>query len=127
MKKELLMKLNKPKYNFFKNSIYALEGLLEASTKEKSFQLQLIAFAIFSIIAFTISVDEVSRYILFLSLFFPIIAEIINSSIERVVDLCTQEIHPLAKSAKDLGSTIVFLSILLTFLIWIFTLKIAFL
>ena len=120
------MKLNKPKYNFFKNSTYALEGLFEATTKEKSFQLQLIAFAIFSVIAFSIPVNNISTYILFLSLFFPVIAEIINSSIERVVDLCTQEIHPLAKSAKDLGSTIVFLSILLTLLIWIFTLKVAF-
>ena len=120
------MKLNKPKYHLFKNSTYAIEGLVDAIQKETSFRLQLLGFFIFSIVAFTISVDEVFRYILFLSLFIPIIAEIINSGIERVVDLCTNEIHPLAKSAKDLGATAVFLSIILTILIWIFTLKIAF-
>jgi len=120
------LKLNKPKYNLLKNSVYALEGLLEATTKEKSFQLQLVAFVIFSAIAFLLPINQSSSYILFVSLFLPLIAEITNSAIERVVDLCTQEIHPLAKSAKDLGSTIVFLSILLTLLIWLLTLKIAF-
>ena len=120
------MKLNKPKYHLFKNTVYAVEGFIDATKKETSFRLQLIAFFIFSIIAFTIPIDEVYRYFLFLSLFFPLFAEIVNSAIERVVDLCTQEIHPLAKSAKDLGATAVFLSILLTLLIWIFTLKDAF-
>ena len=120
------MKLNKPKYYLFKNTTYAIEGFIDAIQNERSFQLQLLGFFIFSTTAFTIPVDEVFRYILFLSLFIPIIAEIVNSAIERVVDLCTQEIHPLAKSAKDLGATTVFLSIIFTFLIWIFTLKIAF-
>jgi Diacylglycerol kinase len=28
----------------------------------------------------------------------------LNSSIENVVDLCSPDIHPLAKKAKDMGS-----------------------
>ncbi len=40
-----------------------------------------------------------------------LIAEVINSAIERVVNLVTLEHHPMADRAKDVGSTIVFLSI----------------
>ncbi len=117
------MKLNKPKYSLFKNGMYALEGLVDITKRESSFKLQLLAFLTFSIIAFNLPIEEVYSYILFLSLFLNIIAEVVNSAIERVVDLCTSEIHPLAKSAKDLGATAVLLSIVFTSLIWIFTLK----
>lgn len=120
------MKLNKPKYNIFKNSSYAIDGFTDALRTETSFKLQIFAFILFSIIVFLLPIDEVYKYILFLSLFINLIAETINSAIERVVDLCTNEIHPLAKNAKDLGATAVFLSIILTILIWILTLKIAF-
>lgn len=60
--------------------------------------------------------------ILRLSLFLPLIAEAVNSALERTVDLVTLEFNPLAKQAKDLGSAAVFLTILLTILIWACTL-----
>ena len=54
------------------------------------------------------------------SLFLVLIAELVNSAIERVVDLVTSEIHPLAKEAKDLGSSVVFVTIMMVSVIWIF-------
>jgi diacylglycerol kinase (ATP) len=120
------LKTNKPQYSFFKNTTYALAGLREAILTENSFRFQLLAFFIFSAVAFSMPIDLKFSIILFLSLFLNLIAEIVNSAIERVVDLCTSEIHPLAKSAKDLGATAVFLTITLTVAIWIFTLYFAF-
>jgi len=120
------MELNKPKFNIFKNTGYAIEGLIDVIKRESSFRLQLLGFFLFSIVAFSLPIEDFYSYILFLSLFLNIIAEIVNSAIERVVDLCTDEIHPLAKSAKDLGATAVFITIILTTLIWLFTLKEAF-
>jgi diacylglycerol kinase (ATP) len=64
--------------------------------------------------------------ILFLSLFLPILAEVANSALERVVDLVTQDYHILAKQAKDAGATLVLLSLIVMAMIWIFTLVIAF-
>jgi diacylglycerol kinase (ATP) len=51
-------------------------------------------------------------------MFLPMIAEIINSAIERVVDLNTLEFHPIAKKAKDIGSLVVLINFLFMFLIW---------
>ncbi len=48
-----------------------------------------------------------------------LIAEAANSAIERVVDLVTLEHHEMAGRAKDVGSTVVFLSISLFVVVWI--------
>jgi diacylglycerol kinase (ATP) len=47
------------------------------------------------------------------------IVELLNSSVENVVDLVTKEIHPLAKCAKDLGATAVLFSVILHLLCWV--------
>ncbi|MGY8946701.1 MAG: diacylglycerol kinase, partial [Flavobacteriales bacterium] len=59
------------------------------------------------------------KIILSLSLFIPLFSEIINSAIERVVDLYTAEYNELAKKAKDIGAFLVFLSFVVTIIIWI--------
>ena len=46
------------------------------------------------------------------------LAEATNSAIERVVDLVTMEHHDMAGRAKDVGSTIVFLSIFIFVVTW---------
>jgi diacylglycerol kinase (ATP) len=51
---------------------------------------------------------------------------VINSAIERVVDLVTSDYHILAKQAKDAGATFVLLSLIFTGLIWLATLAVAF-
>jgi diacylglycerol kinase (ATP) len=63
---------------------------------------------------------------MFLSLFVPIMAEVANSSIERVVDLVTSDYHILAKKAKDAGATLVLLSLIFTAFIWVSVLVVAF-
>ena len=64
--------------------------------------------------------------ILFISIFLPILAEVANSAIERVVDLVTSDYHILAKQAKDVGATMVILSLLVMSMIWMATLAVAF-
>jgi len=112
------MKLNKPKYSLFKNTTYALEGLVDITKNESSFKMQLLLFFVMSIVAWMLPISFGYASILFLSLFIPIMAEVANSAIERVVDLVTLDYHILAKRAKDAGATLVFLSLVLTGLIW---------
>ncbi|NOQ30154.1 MAG: diacylglycerol kinase [Helicobacteraceae bacterium] len=115
------MALNKPKYTLFKNTQYALNGFVEITKNESSFKLQLLGLILFSIIAWMLEIKFVYSAILQVSLFIPLMAEIANSSIERVVDLVTTEYHELAKRAKDAGATLVLVSLIVTLLIWIFT------
>lgn len=120
------MKLNKPKHSLFRNGIYALEGFVDITKNETSFKWQLLLFCVMGLVAWNLPVSFGYSSILFISLFLPLLAEITNSSIERVVDLVTSDYHILAKQAKDVGATLVLTSLIVTALVWIFTLIVAF-
>ncbi|MDD5051153.1 MAG: diacylglycerol kinase [Sulfuricurvum sp.] len=112
------MALNKPKYTLFKNTRYALNGLLEVSQNEKSFRLQILLFIVGMILAWVLPISFIQSSILSVSLFIPLMAEMINSSVERTVDLVTFDHHELAKRAKDAGAALVFLSLAMLAFIW---------
>jgi len=120
------MALNKPEYTLFKNTRYALNGLIEVSRNEKSFRLQIVLFVVGMIIAWSLPISFALHAVLAVSLFIPLIAEIINSAVERTVDLVTFDHHELAKRAKDAGAALVFMSLSMLAFIWGLTLYAAF-
>ena len=120
------MKLNKPKHNLFRNGRYAVEGFIDIVKNETSFKWQLLMLFGFGIVAWVLPIGFAYSAILFSILFLPILAEVANSALERVVDLVTQDYHILAKQAKDAGATLVLLSLIVTTMVWIFTLLLAF-
>ncbi len=52
------------------------------------------------------------------SLFLVLVVELVNSGLEAVVDRIGAEINPLSKTAKDMGSAAVLLSLLNVVVIW---------
>ena len=118
--------LNKPKHSLLRNGRYALEGVVDIFKNETSFKWQIALFVIAGTVAWLLPIGFIYSAVLWLSLFIPLLAEIINSAIERVVDLVTQDYHILAKNAKDAGAAIVLLSLIVTLFIWIATLLVAF-
>jgi len=113
---------NKPKYHLFKNTKYALDGLKHAIQTENSFKIELLCALFILPLIYIIDVSIISKLLLLVTAFLVLIVELINSAIENVVDLVTKEIHPLAKSAKDIGATAVMFSIILHILCWIIVL-----
>jgi len=117
---------NKPGYSFFKNSRYAIEGVITALKQERAFQIEVFLAIVMSIALWLFPIKLIFKFILQASLFIPFMAEMFNTAIENAVDLACKEIHPLAKYAKDTASAGVFFSLVLTGMIWVFTLLIAF-
>ncbi|MFA7083111.1 MAG: diacylglycerol kinase [Arcobacteraceae bacterium] len=109
---------NQPQYNFFKNTGYALEGLKDLLKTETSFKLELIIVCLLLPLLFFIETSLTNKLLMFITLMGMPLAEAINSAIERVVDLVTLEHHAMAKRAKDVGSTIVFISIGIFVITW---------
>ncbi|SFV69991.1 Diacylglycerol kinase [hydrothermal vent metagenome] len=120
------MKLNKPKHNLFRNGGYAVEGFIDIVKNETSFKWQLLMLVVMGTLSWSLPIEFAYSAILFISLFIPVFSEVINSAIERVVDLVTQDYHILAKQAKDVGATIVLLSLIITTLIWLSVLALAY-
>lgn len=111
---------NQPKYKFQKNAIYALNGLKEIFQNETSFKIELVFFALLLPVVIFWQIGMIEKILLFSSLLFVLIAECVNSAIERCVDLVTSEFNQMAGKAKDAGSAVVFLSIVNACVVWIF-------
>ncbi len=109
---------NKPQYHLFKNTQYAIDGLVHAFKTESSFKLELIAGIFIFAAIFFIDISITQKLILTATAFLVLIVELLNSAIENAVDLVTKDIHPLAKSAKDIGATAVMFSIALHLICW---------
>ena len=109
---------NQPKYNFFKNTSYAVNGLKDLIKTETSFKIELIITIILLPVIIFVDATLTNKALMFISLMGMILAETINSAIERVVDLVTLEHHHMAGRAKDVGSAIVFLSIFIFIVSW---------
>lgn len=110
---------NKPKYHLFKNTKYAIDGLGYALKTENSFKLELLCGAFIIPAIFILNFETYQQIALLMSAILILIVELLNSALENVVDLVTKEIHPLAKSSKDLGSTAVMFAILLHLTLWV--------
>ena len=108
----------KPKYHFFANARYALEGIWVMLKNERAFQLELAIVLPALVVDCFLPIDLVLHLLLAAVLFIILIAEAFNSAIEACVDLITEESHPMAKIAKDCASAGVFFSITLALLVW---------
>ncbi|TQR32467.1 diacylglycerol kinase [Campylobacter sp. MIT 99-7217] len=112
----------KPKYNFFKNTGYALCGLKFMLLNEKSFKIELFIIIPLIIFSLFLRLDLFAHLLLIAVLFLILILECVNSAIEACVDLCSPDFHPLAKIAKDCASGAICLSISLAAIMWAFIL-----
>jgi diacylglycerol kinase len=76
------------------------------------------AVAVFAL-AFYFDVSKFEWLVLLLCVSAVLVAEILNTAIENVVDLASPEFHPLAKQAKDLAAFAVLTASLFSLLIGI--------
>ncbi len=94
---------------FFHSFTYPIKGLRYAYRNEQNLVVD-VGMAILVVIAgfiFKVSVTEWA--LLALTIGLVISCELINTAIEAVVDLVTEEYHPLAKVAKDTSAAAVFI------------------
>ncbi len=88
---------------------YALEGIITAS-KEQNLKSHIISAIIVIMAGYWTGLSRMEWYIVLLLIALMFALEMINTAIERAVDLASPEIHPLAKQAKDIaaGAVLVF-------------------
>ena len=89
---------------------YAIEGLIWVVRTERNFRLQVMIGILVMVLALLFEVDVVGISLLFFSIFFVLICEMINTAIEEVVDLATSEWKKKAKIAKDVSAGMVLLA-----------------
>lgn len=98
---------------------YSKDGFMSAFKTEAAFRQDVLLCSILFIISLFLDVSSVEKLFLFSSLILIIICELINTAIETIIDRISDEIHPLSKVAKDIGSCIVLMSFVYLILVWI--------
>lgn len=83
---------------------FAIEGLTEAIRNEKHMKVHILAAIIIVILAILTNASKIEILIISISVAFVMITELINTSVEALVDLISPERHPLAKLAKDVAA-----------------------
>ncbi|MGB1289683.1 MAG: diacylglycerol kinase [Porticoccaceae bacterium] len=116
MLRKVVAVLNRRTFVAGKNS---WQGLKDAFINEEAFKVQSLLCLILIPLALMIAENYLQLLLLLCSLFLVLIVELLNTSIEIVVDRIGTEFNKLSGRAKDIGSAAVCLSMLLFFLVWI--------
>ncbi|CQR43341.1 Diacylglycerol kinase [Thiomonas sp. CB3] len=98
--------------------INSMSGLRAAWQTESAFRQELTLALILLPLALWLGRTWTERAVLAGSVLLVLIVELLNTAIEYTVDRVSLERHDLSKTAKDLGSAAVLLTLLLCVLIW---------
>ena len=94
----------------FSSFIFAFSGIVTTFKSEQNFRIHTMVSVI--VIGLAVALDfSNERFIILLIVIGLVLSlELVNTAIEKTVDLITKEYHPLAKKAKDAaaGAVLVF-------------------
>jgi diacylglycerol kinase (ATP) len=99
---------------------YALEGISYVFSTQNNMRIHLwVAIAVL-ILSLILDVPAYQLLLVFFAIVFVMCMELINTAIEKTVDLFTSEFHPLAKIAKDVAAGAVLFAAIFAFIIGVY-------
>jgi diacylglycerol kinase (ATP) len=99
-------------------TFFSLAGLRTAWQNEAAFRQECALCAVLIPVGLWLGETAVEQSLLIGSCLLVLIVELLNSAVETVVDRVGTDRHRLSGQAKDLGSAAVFVSLLLTGVVW---------
>ena len=99
---------NKDHPSFLKSFSYAMEGFVTAVKTERNIKVMLVAGVCTVIAGCIVGLDIAEWATVIICCGLVIHGELCNTAMEAIVDLATQELHPLAKRAKDIAAASVY-------------------
>ena len=96
--------------NFIEAWGKAFSGIAHGFKTQRNLKIQLVAGIIVIILGIVLKISNAEWAILMLAVFLVLGTEMMNTAVEAVVDLCTEEYHEKAKIAKDVAAGAVVLT-----------------
>ncbi|MFC6668880.1 diacylglycerol kinase [Marinobacterium aestuariivivens] len=103
---------------FYYATCYSFKGMRAAFVHEPAFRYEIYASLLLLPASFWVASSAMGLAMLMSSCLLVLMAELVNSAIEAVVDRAGLEVNELAGRAKDLGSAAVFVTLLIAGLVW---------
>jgi diacylglycerol kinase len=95
---------------FWRSFSYAGQGVWHVVRTQRNMRVHLAAAAAVIVLALILQVSAVDWACLLMVIGLVLTAEALNTVVEAIVDLCTDEFQPLAKIAKDVAAGAVLIS-----------------
>ncbi len=89
---------------------YAIQGIVYALRTQRNMRLHVAAATAVLVACLVLHVGGLSLVAIVFAICLVLVAELVNTAIEAAVDLATQTLDPLAKTAKDVAAGAVFIA-----------------
>ena len=97
----------------FRAMQYSEQGIRSAWRDEAAFRQELVLVLLLAPLTLWLGLPRLDTVVLLALMGLVLVAELLNSGLEAVVDMATTDINALAAKAKDCGSAAVFVSLLM--------------
>lgn len=105
--------------NVVRSFQYAIQGIAHTFLEERNMRIHVIVSVIVVIAGFVLKLSALEWLFIVFAIGGVIALELVNTAVERVVDLVTKEYHPLAKQAKDMAAGATFVYAILSVIVGI--------
>lgn len=89
---------------FLKGFLYAFQGFVHCINHERNMRIHTVALLYVSAFSLFFQLSRVEYAVLLLTFALVMMAELVNTAIERLCDKTAKEYHPLIKHAKDMAA-----------------------
>ena len=83
---------------------YAIRGIIYTLKTQRNMRIHYVAGVIILILSLVFKFDTIELLILFFTISLVIITEMLNTAIEKAIDMFTREYHPLAEISKNVAA-----------------------
>lgn len=104
--------------HFSKAFGYSVAGIKATLRLEMAFRMEVTAVILLTPLAVLLPLGMVYKALVIGSMLLVLVTELMNSSMEWVVDYISEAQHPYAKRAKDMGSAAVFFALVNAGVMW---------
>ncbi|TKC19951.1 diacylglycerol kinase family protein [Robertmurraya kyonggiensis] len=105
--------------NVIRSFQYAIQGITHTLMKERNMQIHVSISVIVVFVSFILKLSAIEWLFILFAIGGVFALELVNTAIERIVDLVTKEYHPLAKQAKDIAAGAAFIYSILSVIVGI--------
>jgi diacylglycerol kinase (ATP) len=95
---------SRPRPSIFESFNYAIEGVVHVLRTQRNMRIHFALAVAVLAVAVAVGVSKLELIALLLAIAFVLVAEMINTAVEGVIDVSTTAFDPMAKLAKDIAA-----------------------
>ena len=107
------------KFTIIKSFKYAINGVIYIFRTQRNFRIQIVCFIIATATAFILRLSWPETAVIVFAGGLVLVGEMVNTGLEKLLDLINPEYHPLARIIKDISAGVVLMASILAVIIGI--------